>query len=74
METLSLKLGATYIRAAKQEKLTLEMTLRYAHLALQRELAAVQRLCDTESLRTARSDTAPLALIPSAAGITQPGI
>jgi hypothetical protein len=28
---------------------TIQMTLRYAHLAPQRQLAAVQRLCDTKA-------------------------
>jgi site-specific recombinase XerC len=29
---------------------TIQMTLRYAHLAPQHQLAAVQRLCDTKAL------------------------
>ena len=31
---------------------TIQMTLRYAHLAPQHQLAAVQRLCDTKSMPT----------------------
>jgi site-specific recombinase XerD len=36
---------------------TIQMTVRYAHLAPQHQLAAVQRLCDTEAVQTAASDT-----------------
>jgi site-specific recombinase XerD len=36
---------------------TIQMTVRYAHLAPQHRLAAVQRLCDTEAVQTTASDT-----------------
>jgi len=36
---------------------TIQMTLRYAHLAPQHLLAAVQRLCDTEAMQKTASDT-----------------
>jgi hypothetical protein len=36
---------------------TIQMTVRYAHLAPQHSLAAVQRLCDTETVQKAASDT-----------------
>jgi site-specific recombinase XerD len=36
---------------------TIQMTVRYAHLAPQHRLAAVQRLCDTSTARKALSDT-----------------
>jgi site-specific recombinase XerD len=36
---------------------TIQMTVRYAHLAPQHRLAAVQRLCDTEAVRMTASDT-----------------
>jgi integrase len=36
---------------------TIQMTVRYAHLAPQHRLAAVQRLCDTETVQKAASDT-----------------
>ncbi len=36
---------------------TIQMTVRYAHLAPQHRLAAVQRLCDTEAVQKATSDT-----------------
>jgi site-specific recombinase XerD len=36
---------------------TIQMTVRYAHLAPQHRLAAVQRLCDTEAVQTSASDT-----------------
>ena len=36
---------------------TIQMTVRYAHLAPQHRLAAVQRLCDTEAVQKAASDT-----------------
>jgi len=40
---------------------TIQMTARYAHLAPQHRLAAVQRLCDTGAIQTkatdARTDT-----------------
>jgi site-specific recombinase XerC len=36
---------------------TIQMTVRYAHLAPQHRLAAVQRLCDTEAVQTVASDT-----------------
>jgi len=36
---------------------TIQMTVRYAHLAPQHRLAAVQRLCDTEAVQSAASDT-----------------
>ena len=36
---------------------TIQMTVRYAHLAPQHRLAAVQRLCDTEAVQKASSDT-----------------
>jgi site-specific recombinase XerD len=36
---------------------TIQMTVRYAHLAPQHRLAAVQRLCDTEAVQKTASDT-----------------
>jgi site-specific recombinase XerD len=36
---------------------TIQMTVRYAHLAPKHQLAAVQRLCDTESEQKRASDT-----------------
>lgn len=36
---------------------TIQMTVRYAHLAPQHRLAAVQRLCDTEAIQIESSDT-----------------
>ena len=36
---------------------TIQMTVRYAHLAPQHRLAAVQRLCDTEAMQKTASDT-----------------
>jgi hypothetical protein len=36
---------------------TIQMTMRYAHLAPKHQLAAVQRLCDTEAVQKAPSDT-----------------
>ena len=36
---------------------TIQMTVRYAHLAPQHQLAAVQRLCDTEAVTEEPSDT-----------------
>jgi integrase len=36
---------------------TISVTLRYAHLAPQHQLAAVQRLCDTESVQSGSTDT-----------------
>ena len=36
---------------------TIQMTVSYAHLAPQHRLAAVQRLCDTDAVQTATSDT-----------------
>jgi site-specific recombinase XerD len=36
---------------------TIQMTCRYAHLAPQHQLAAVQRLCDTEAVQKAATDT-----------------
>ena len=36
---------------------TIQMTVRYAHLAPQHRLAAVQRLCDTEAVQKKASDT-----------------
>jgi hypothetical protein len=36
---------------------TIQMTVRYAHLAPQHRLAAVQRLCDTEATQKTASDT-----------------
>ncbi|HEY6337119.1 MAG TPA: tyrosine-type recombinase/integrase [Candidatus Sulfotelmatobacter sp.] len=36
---------------------TISMTVRYAHLAPQHQLAAVQRLCDTGAVQNAPSDT-----------------
>jgi len=36
---------------------TIQMTVRYAHLAPQHRLAAVQRLCDTEAVQKTPSDT-----------------
>lgn len=36
---------------------TIQMTVRYAHLAPKHQLAAVQRLCDTGTAQTAPSDT-----------------
>lgn len=36
---------------------TIQMTVRYAHLAPQHRLAAVQRLCDTVRMQSAASDT-----------------
>jgi len=36
---------------------TIQMTVRYAHLAPQHRPAAVQRLCDTDLVRTQPSDT-----------------
>jgi hypothetical protein len=42
---------------------TIQMTARYAHLAPQHKLAALQRLCDTEAVtekpRDTKSDTTP---------------
>ncbi len=39
---------------------TIQMTVRYAHLAPKHQLAAVQRLCDTGAALAAPSDTAPI--------------
>jgi integrase len=36
---------------------TIQMTVRYSHLAPQHRLAAVQKLCDTEAMQIAASDT-----------------
>ena len=36
---------------------TIQMTVRYAHLAPQHRLAAVQRLCDPEAMQKTASDT-----------------
>lgn len=36
---------------------TIQMTVRYAHLAPQHRLSAVQRLCDTEAVQNGPSDT-----------------
>jgi len=36
---------------------TIQMTVRYSHLAPQHRLAAVQRLCDTGAVQNAASDT-----------------
>jgi hypothetical protein len=36
---------------------TIQMTVRYAHLAPKHQLAAVQRLCDTGTAQKAPSDT-----------------
>jgi Phage integrase family len=36
---------------------TIQMTVRYAHLASKHQLAAVQRLCDTGTAQKASSDT-----------------
>ena len=36
---------------------TIQMTVRYSHLAPQHRLAAVQRLCDTEAVQNGSSDT-----------------
>lgn len=36
---------------------TIQMTVRYAHLAAHHRLAAVQRLCDTEAVQKGSSDT-----------------
>ena len=36
---------------------TIQMTVRYAHLAPKHQLAAVQRLCDTDAVQKAPSDT-----------------
>ncbi len=36
---------------------TIQMTVRYAHLAPQHRLAAVQTLCDTEAVQKEASDT-----------------
>ena len=36
---------------------TIQMTVRYAHLAPKHQLAAVQRLCDTGTAQRAPSDT-----------------
>ena len=36
---------------------TIQMTVRYAHLAPKHQLAAVQRLCDTSAAQAAPSDT-----------------
>lgn len=36
---------------------TIQMTVRYAHLAAQHRLAVVQRLCDTEAVKMTASDT-----------------
>ena len=36
---------------------TIQMTVRYAHLAPQHRLAAVQRLCDTDAVQKASSGT-----------------
>jgi site-specific recombinase XerD len=35
---------------------TIQMTVRYAHLATQHRLAAVQRLCDTKIVQNEASD------------------
>ena len=52
---------------------TIQVTLRYAHLAPQHQLEAVQRLCDTDSARTkatdTRTDTMPLESISAAGGL-----
>lgn len=48
---------------------TIQMTVRYAHLAPKHQLAAVQRLCDTENSQQARSDTrTDTARLPSKIG------
>jgi hypothetical protein len=36
---------------------TIQMTVRYSHLARQHRLAAVQRLCDTRAVQNLPSDT-----------------
>src|SRR5262249_41931008 len=36
---------------------TIQMTVRYAHLAPKHQLAAVQRLCDTDTVQKRPSDT-----------------
>ncbi len=36
---------------------TIQMTVRYSHLAPQHRLSAVQRLCDTEAVRDCPTDT-----------------
>jgi len=55
---------------------TIQMTVRYAHLAPQHRLAAVQRLCDTEAVQKAASDTRTDtwlrdALAPQPASVSQ---
>jgi hypothetical protein len=41
----------------KPARLNIQMTVRYAHLALKQQLAAVPRLCDTGAAQAAPSDT-----------------
>jgi hypothetical protein len=36
---------------------TIQMTCRYAHLAPEHQLAAVERLCETESVQEEATDT-----------------
>ena len=45
---------------------TIQMTVRYAHLAPQHRLAAVQRLCDTEAIQKGPSDTRTDTSVPVA--------
>lgn len=49
---------------------TIQMTVRYAHLAPKHQLAAVQRLCDTGAVQKAPSDTRTdtTTSVPSATG------
>jgi site-specific recombinase XerD len=47
---------------------TIQMTVRYAHLAPQHRLAAVQRLCDTEAVQTAATATRSATGLASALG------
>ncbi len=48
---------------------TIQMTCRYAHLAPEHELAAVERLCETEAAQKeptdTRTDTSPEAVVES---------
>jgi site-specific recombinase XerD len=52
----------------------IQMTVRYAHLAPQHRLAAVQRLCDTEAVQKApsdtRTDTGVTDAVPTASAVT----